>query len=111
MTSLGAIPARHGSDHRMVEPLIVDGGPALAVACNRLSVCRRLAAADLAGEASRAERAPDEGADVLIDAEGHQPPPPGAYCERGAVPLARELQRWMSPSLEGGVARPDRHAS
>ena len=41
-----------------------------------------LAAADLAGEAAPAERAPDEGADALIEGEGHELPLVVAADER-----------------------------
>ena len=42
--------------------------------CSRLDFGKRLAAADLAGEPSPAQRAPDDGADFLIERQRHELP-------------------------------------
>jgi hypothetical protein len=50
----------------------------------------RLAAADLAGEAAPAERAPDEGSDALIGGEGHELPLVVA-ADEGVVDLVTDV--------------------
>ena len=50
------------------------GGPRSAVWCRRLIFGQRLAPAELAGEPAPAERAPDQRADALVEAERHQLP-------------------------------------
>ena len=52
----------------------------------------RLAAADFAGEAAPAERAPDERADALVEGEGHQLPLVVA-ADEGVVDLVADVAR------------------
>ena len=69
------------------------GGPASASSCRAGASLRgRLAAADLAGEAAPAERAPHHRADALVEAERHQLPFVVAADQR-VVGLVRDVAR------------------
>src|SRR5579883_1338511 len=61
---------------------------------------QRLSAPDLPGEPSPAERTPDESADALIDAEGHQLPFVVSADQR-VVDLMRDMPRPAVPVGNG----------
>src|SRR6202022_212397 len=58
----------------VVEELFGDLGSGVGGLVETAGFGERLAAPELAGEASPTERAPDQGADFLVKAEGHQFP-------------------------------------
>ena len=75
-----------------VEVLVVDRRAVVGGLVQAAAGGQRLAAADLAGEAAPAERAPDERADALVEAERHQLPLVVAADER-VVDLVRDVAR------------------
>ena len=70
-----------GIDH-FVEVFVFDLRAEVGSFVQAAFLGKRLAAADFAGQAAPAEGAPDDGADALIDAEGHQLPLEFAADER-----------------------------
>ena len=62
-----------GVNH-FIEVLVLDGRAGLGGCVQAADLGQRLAAADFAGQAAPAERTPDQRADPLVEAEGHQLP-------------------------------------
>src|SRR6185312_13353872 len=86
-------------DH-LIEPLVVYGRPRLRRGVQAALLVQRLTTADLAGEPSPAKRAPDESADVLVDAERHQLPFV-VPADEGVVDLVGDVARPTVPVGNG----------
>ena len=83
-----------------VEMLVLDRRAEARGLVQAAALRQRLAAADLAGQAAPAERAPDQRADALVEAERHQLPLVVAADQR-VVDLVGDIARPAVPVGDG----------